>query len=491
MFDQLKHTFKHTAIYSLGNISTKLIGFILLPLYTNPLYLSTTEYGIWATLEITAQILVGVLSLNLPIAMLRWSSEKKKEEEIGSVIFTSAIALLGIIALTLLFLMPNTDFFSNLLFSSSKFSRYFFFLFIYVSIGIYNGIPLNVLRLKEKSVYYVTATVLKFTTILILNIYFVVYRHEGVVGIIKGQLIGETMLAIVTLPMILKSFTYRFEKNTMVQMVKYGSPLVLSSVSAFIISFGDRYILLHFLDKASVGIYSVGYKISSVINMLILQSFQLGFLPIAYKKLGDKDEKRFFSKILTYYSLILTFTALGVSLFGYEIIELFTKDKAYFAAVPVIPIIALTFVLKGIQYNFALAFHYTKKTYYNAGIVIFTAVLNVSLNFFLIPRIGIIGAAISMLTSIFVMTLISYYFEQKVYPLPFEIGKILKIVTVGILFFLASLFFFSSFGLLARILLKLFLLLLILFVFWKINIFEEVEILRTKETIAKLFGRNK
>lgn len=488
MFEKLKHTFKQTAIYSLGNISTKLIGLILLPFYTNPEYLSLSDYGIWTILEVTSQIIIGVLAFNLPLAMLRWSSAEKSSEKIKSIIFTTIISLIIIIAISLLFLLPNKEFFSLFLFDSLQYSEHFLFLFILISFGIYNGVPLNIIRIKEKSIFYAVATSLKFTIILLLNIYFVVYQHDGVLGILKSQLIGEAFLTLITLPMVIKSISLKFDSKTFVEMIKFGGPLVFSTSATFILSFGDRYILQNYLDEGSVAVYSIGYKVSSVINMLILQSFQLGFLPIAYKKLGDADEKRFLSKILTYYTIILTFAGLSISLFSKEIIELFTVNKDYWIAITVVPIIVLAFVIKGIQYNFSLSFHYAKKTTYNAAIVVATAIISLILNVVFIQALGLIGAAYSMLVSIFIMMLLSYYFGQKIYPIPFEIRKLLKIVSVGILLFYAS-SFTDSISISLRFILKLILLFMLPILIYYLDVFEEIEKLKSKEIFFNLLRR--
>lgn len=487
MFEKLKHTFKQTAIYSLGNISTKLIGLILLPLYTE--HLTLTEYGTWAILDVTNQILVGVLALNLPLAMLRWSSAETDQVKLKSTIFTTVFSLLIIIAISLFFLLSNTEYFSYFLFNSPKYSNYFFLLFILTSFGIYNGIPLNIIRIKENSVFYVIITSLKFTVILIFNIYFIVYQHEGVIGIIKSQLIGEVLLSLLTLPTVIKSSSTKFDTATFIEMIKYGTPLVFSTASSFILSFGDRYIMQHYLNEASVGVYSLGYKIASVVNMLLLQSFQLGFLPIAYKKLGDTDEKRFLSKILTYYVIVLAFAGLSISLFSREIVETFATNSEFWVAVSVIPIITLAFVIKGIQYNFSLSFHYAKKTGYNAIIVVTTSIISLTLNVILIQKFGYLGAAYSMLISITVMMLLSYYLGKRVYPIPFEKLKIFKILFVGILLYYLS-YLFNSFELPLRVILKILLMVMFPVLIYFINVFEEVEKLTAKEYISAILKKN-
>ncbi len=487
MFDKLKHTFKQTAVYSLGNVSTKIIGLILLPIYTNPAYLSVDDYGVWATLDVTSQILIGILALNLPLAMLRWASAEKDAEKSKSIVFSTLIAVIAIAALSLLFMLPNAGFFSRTIFGNENYSGYFNLLFIYAAFGIYNGVPLNILRLKEKSVAYVVITSSKFAALLSLNIFFVVYQGEGVAGIIKGQLLGEILLTLVTLPYVFKSINFKADFDALREMLKYGLPLVFSSAFTFILTFGDRYVQLHFLNEAKVGIYSLGYKIASVMNMLVLQSFQLGFVPIAYKKLGDKDDKRFFSKILTYYAIVLTFVALAISLFGGEIVTLLAKSEEYYAAAYVIPVIALAFVLKGVQYNFALSFHYAKKTIYNAAVVIVTAIVSLTLNIILVQRFDFIGSAYAMLISVFVMAVLSYVLSKKVYPIPFELGKIFKTISAGVSLFALSLIV-AELGTLARISAKLILLLAFLPALYSVGTFEQVEIERAKEFLT---GKNR
>ncbi len=474
--------FKQTAIYSLGNLSSKLIGLILLPLFTE--YLTTAEYGVLAILEATSHILIGVLALNLPLAMLRWSSAEEDEEKKKSVIFTTIVSLALIIVLQLLFLLQSTDFFSRLLFGSERYSEYFFYLFLVVAFGVYNGIPLNIIRINEKPVYFIVVNTLKFTLILLVNIYFIVYLKQGVVGIIKSQLFGELVLFVLTIPIVAKNITFKFNFSVFKEMLEYGIPLIFSTISTFALSYADRYIIQYYLDSSRVGIYSLGYKIASVLNMLILQSFQLGFLPIAYKKLGASDEKRFFSKTLTYYTFILVLIALGLSLFSKELIHLLAQKPDYYSAYSVVPIISLAFVIKGIQYTYALSFHYAKRTIYVASIIIVTALLNVGLNFLLINQFGFLGAAFAMLISTFLMMVLSFHFGNKVYPIPYENKKLFILVAAGIIFFFVG-DLTNEINLFVRIILKSLLIISLPAFLYLFNFYEDAELRRIKHAWHK------
>lgn len=433
MLFKLKHTAKQTIIYSLGNISTKLIGLILLPLYTS--YLSTEEYGIFAILEVSSQLLTVALGFRLSTAMLRFSSSEKSIDKKKSVIFMALLGTLGSVILLNILFQPFSKDFSQLFFEHTNFTNYFKILFLWSSFDIFNRLFFDFLRLKGKSVFYMIVTILKVTTILIFNIFFIVYLELGVQGIILSQLIGCILVFIILLPKVIRSLSFKLDFILFKEMFKYGFPLIFSGISMMLLTIGDRYILKIFLSYSEVGIYSLGYKIAGLINMLLVQSFQLGFLPLAFQMYDKPDSKRYFSKVLTYYTYILVFVSLGLSLFSKEALLLLARDPAYIVAYTVVPLITLAFIFKGMQFVFSLGLHYAKKTHYNAVIITLLVVVNFSINIILIPRIGIYGPAIAAVVSNLCMSLVFYHYSQKLYRIPFEIGKIIKIFIVGFILF--------------------------------------------------------
>jgi O-antigen/teichoic acid export membrane protein len=259
-------------------------------------------------------------------------------------------------------------------------------------------------------------------------------------------------------------------------------------MSMMLLTMGDRYIIKHFLDYSSVGIYSLGYKIASVLNVFIIQSFQTGFLPIAYKNFDKPDAQRFFSKTLTYYTLILVITGLSISLFSEEIITLFSKNVEYNIAYTIVPFISLAFIFKGIQYVFSLGLHFVKKTKYNAIIVLLAALINLALNFILIPQMGIYGAAIATVFSWFIMTIAFYKYSNRLYKVKYEIKKLIILLGIGIALYCISLLFFN-FNFTLKVVLKLGLLVLFPFILFLFRFYEKIELERLKEFRDKLLRR--
>ncbi len=482
MLGKLKHTAKQTIIYSLGNISSKLIGFILLPLYTG--YLSTEEYGIFAILEVTATIMVAVFSFKLSTSMMRWCSTENSEHKTKSILFTTYTSAFFIIVLLNLLLQPFRNSFSSVFFGNIEYGEYFLILFLSVSFEILNLFSFDLIRLKEKPVFFISISILRLSTILILNIYFIKYLGLGVKGIILSQLIGNALITITTLPFLIKNMIWSFDYPELRKMTSYGIPLVFSTISMMLLTMGDRYIIKYFLNYSEVGIYSLGYKIASVTNVIIIQSFQTGFLPIAYKNFNKPDAQRFFSKTLTYYTFILVLASLTLSLFSQEVIELFSKNAEYNIAYTIVPFISLAFIFKGIQYVYSLGLHFVKKTKYNAYIVLCAAIINFILNMLLIPRFGIYGAAVATIISWILMSTAFYKFSFKFYKVKYEIQKIILLVSIGAGLYIFSLLFIN-FNFYLKIILKVILIGLFPLILWAFNFYEKIEIERVKGFINK------
>lgn len=488
MLNKLKQTGKQAFIYSLGNLSAKVIGLVLLPLYTS--YLTTEEYGILAILEVISAFMVAVLGFKLSTAMMRWSSNEDSTQKTKAILFTTFVSAVIILALLNLTLQPLTEQLSNLFFGSLNFKDYFVILIVSASFEILNLFSLDLLRLKEKPIFFVTVSMIRLTVILVLNVYFVKYQGIGVVGIILSQLIGNVVLFLITLPFLIKNMVFKFLKDEIKPMLRYSIPLIFSTTSMMLLTMGDRFLIKYYLNYSEVGVYSLGYKLASVMNMLVIQSFQNGFLPIAYKNYDKPDAQRFFSKTLTYYSFILVLCGLGLSLFSEEVIILFSKNAEFNIAYTVVPFIALAFVFKGIQYVYSLGLHFAKKTKYNASIVMGAAIINLGLNVLLIPNFGIYGAAIATIITWVLMSTAFYKFSYRFYKVKYEIKKIVLLILIGIALYMSSLLF-HDFGFFTKIFFKTLLIATFPIILFLFGFYEKVEIERVKEILSKFFSKNK
>lgn len=347
-----------------------------------------------------------------------------------------------------------------------------------------NRMVLNLIRVKKRSVFFVVLSLVRFTAILLFNIYFVAVLDMGIKGILLGLLIGQVLLVLLSVKFVFNNITIKFNFLVLKEMLAYGFPLVFSTISSMILNLGDRYLIKFFLGDAAVGIYSAGFKIASLVNVFINNPFQMGFLPIAFSQVNKPNSKRFFSKVLTYKTLLLVFVVIGLSFFSGNIVHIITNKVEYLSAVPFIPLIGFTFVLKGIQYVLSLSFHYINKTKFNAYIVGAGATIDVLLNIWLIPVIGIIAAPLSMIISFLVMIILTHHYAQKVFFIPYEIRKLVVLNIIGISYYFIQMEL-NHFPTWEETLIKLGLLLFFPFLLFATRFFEDVELDRIKGSWRK------
>jgi len=239
MLSRIKSTAKNSIIYGLGNLSSKLIGLVLLPLYTS--VLPVGEFGKLAMLETTAQILVAIFGMSLHAAYFRWYwdeeyKQKQKSLFFSLLVFLGAMSLLMVISLT-----SAASPLSSMLLDSDHDARLIRLMAITTGFDIMGILPLTLMRLQERPLLFITANVTKFTTNLILTILFIVGLHHKIEGIYEAQIIGNVIFFVFLSKYIWNHLEFRFEVKALKEMISFSFPLMLASIAGFFITMTDRY----------------------------------------------------------------------------------------------------------------------------------------------------------------------------------------------------------------------------------------------------------
>ncbi|GAG20573.1 unnamed protein product, partial [marine sediment metagenome] len=188
------------------------------------------------------------------------------------------------------------------------------------------------------------------------------------------------------------------------EMARYGFPLVIGNLAAWILSLSDRYVLEFFRGSQEVGIYSASYSISEPSIMLLATLFALTSGSIVYniwEKEGEKKSQEFVSKLTKYYLLVCIPAVVGLSALAKPLINTLTGQE-YHGGYKIIPLVALGAFFLGLQQRFYAGVNFYKKTHFIMFSIVASGFLNLGLNFLLIPKYGYIAAAFT--------TLISYAF---------------------------------------------------------------------------------
>lgn len=437
MIKDLRSTFKQTAIYGTSNLLVKATGLILLPIYTNSL--SVEDYGLLVMLEIIAQFFVGVVSFNIPSAMLRIGSDSDTESY-QSKVYSTSLAMLAIgIGLFLAIFIPLSGVMSEAIFDTSDYRIYLVYLFASIGLEIAGLLPMQMLRLREEAGKYLLFFSIKLLGLLGFVSYFVLVREMGVFGAVIGILSANLTLLLATFVFQFRFIRFVFDRKIAMEIYHFGAPLIFTTVAGVLLTIADRLIIKYYGELNDVGIYGLAYKIGSISNLLIIGSFSLGFLPIAFKKFKEPTFARFFSKMFTYFIGVTVLLTLGISVFSKEVIKILSSGEPdYWIAVVLVPFIAYVFLFKAIQNYMAYSFMLIKQTRYHASITMIGVCINIALNFILIPRYDMYGAIAATGLSYALMGLITYRIAQRKMPIPYEMPRIFGMLVLCAIFIAAG-----------------------------------------------------
>jgi O-antigen/teichoic acid export membrane protein len=433
MLQKIKQLLKHSFIYSISNISIKASGIILLPIYTA--YFSVGQYGKLGLIQITIIIISQSLILGQGLSLIRFNNSSEFSARKHSILFTLSLLIIFIVTVFVIigniFLFPLSSLFGD----AGSYS-------VYVKIAIYiiafitlNNLMLSKLRAEENSILYTSSSILKIILIIGVNIYLIIVKRLGIESVLYAQLFGEVFQLLIILPNVLKQIKTKIEYDIIRPSLKYGIPLIFSTMAINLLNGSDRFILKYLSTYTELGLYELGYKVAGILNMFVILPFGLTLLPLAFKIYKTEGDKEYYTKLKTYVAFFLIWAGLALSLFSEEIVLLFSQDPSYYPAYKVVPLIALAYVIYGVSMISSLGMYLTGKNHFVALITIFCAGLNIALNFWLIPIYGMIAAAANTVISFAILDVFSNLTSRRYYNIPYEHFKIIRLFLFSVLFF--------------------------------------------------------
>ena len=413
----------------MGDALYKAVAFFLLPIYLK--YLTPSDYGVLESVIVTRSLAILLLSLGISSAFFVYYFRAKSEAEKRLIFSTSFLSFIVLqIPLPLCFLLFN-KWISNLILTSPEFGLYFAIVAVNVFLISFRMVPLQLYRAKNQALRYSVIQFVVAMATMFFNIFFVVFLHLGVKGVLLGNLCGGLIGIFLVLPTIMKNFVFRFDFNVAKKLLKYGVPLGLAQLPIGLVFLSDRYFIAHLSDLAAIGLYSVGYKFGVIIKICIVVPILTAWNPFLFEHAEDQDAPNIFSKVISCYCLICMTMVVLVSLCAAPIIKIIGKAP-YLSAHEIVPFICIGMFLFGLAQMLRVGILLSGKTYLITIILSVTFLTNAAGNLMLIPSFGIAGAAYSFLLSMIVNTGLSYILGMKQFLIPLEKHRITKVLVAGI-----------------------------------------------------------
>lgn len=429
---------KHSLIYGLGNIGTKIIAILLLPLYTT--YLTPADYGTLQICNILSSIIVTIILMGSSSALFKVYYNENNEEKRRVILGTTVIFYL---VTALIILVPLVLFRKTIspILIGGKSSSYLLFLVLIAAYleGIIN-LGLAILRAHERSIAYAVFSVVRILIYIILNVYFVAALHRNYIGVKEASLFALIISFIIIFFLTFRNIKWNFNKAYIKEILIIGIPLALGGLASWVLNMTDRYMMKFLLvDNVAltqIGLYSLGDKLASIIHFVLVAPFMLSWGALMYSYQNDPNAKQIYRSVLNIFTIIAGVLFLFISFSSPEIINLLAKNKDYVSSYKVVPFLAFSKLSFGLYMVFTVGVTLKRKTKYITLSNFIAALLNIGLNFLFIPHYGMMGAAVASVISFIVRTVILYYYAQKNYYIPYEIIKItgflLILLSIGI-----------------------------------------------------------
>lgn len=445
----MKSILKDISLYSVGVILTKGISFFSIIIYTY--FLTKEEIGVYGYILIVISFANIFFLLGAENAYARYFFDLKTEQEkkvLTSTLFLFLFVWLLVILLIALFFVKDI---SKFLLDTEEYQFVFFVAFLSLPFRLLFTMSNQALRNQFKTKEFVVFNFLVSCISIITVIILLYYTKLGLASIFISMIVADFLVFPFMIYFIKNLFVFEFDFILLKKVLCYGIPFVPTAIGYWIFSSADRVMLEKMVDLESVGVYTIASSISLVMT-LISTAVGQGWGNHALKAYEDNPEEakklyvRFFNLIVYLSSTIICLIAMS----GKEMITLFFPLEYSDVFYPML------FLLVGIAFQLTtqvtvLGMSLMKKSIYLIYITFFITILNIFMNYYLIPVYKEIGAAIATMFSFLLLTVIYAITTQKLYKLDYNTKVIFSALLVIVLsiafsFFPALLrwFIFSS-----------------------------------------------
>ena len=412
--NRYKKLFSNTVILGLGTFGSKLLVFLLMPLYTA--LLSTSEYSTAELITSTANLLIPLACVGISNGIFRFAAERECDQK---KVFSTSVALLGLGLGGFCLLSP-------LLTCIDLLQGYTWLIVAYVFFADVQAVCAQYVRAIDRTKLFALQGIFNTLLTILFNIVFLVVWDMGVTGYVLSVVVGNilTTVYLIFAAKLWRVFSVSSVSRSMMKELLYFSlPLIPTTVCWLITDLSDRYMVTYFCGPEANGIYSAAYKIPTVVNLIsgiFMQAWQFS----AVAESSDKEScKTFYSEVFRGFLSVIFIGASGLILLSRFLTGLLLH-AAYYEAWQYMPTLLCAAAIEAIVSFLATVYMVRKKSMHSFFTAIIGTVFNVVLNFTLIPFCGALGAAIATLAAYGVVLLARLIDVRRIIPFSFCLPRL-------------------------------------------------------------------
>ena len=491
MLDRILKLGKEAAIYGLSSIVGRFLNFLLVPFYTN--FLTRSEYGVVSNVYAYIAFAFVLYGYGMDSAYMRFvaSAEPKDKKQTVSIPFFAVLGTSVLFSMIVHFFAPSIGELVGIDVAHADLIRYSAWILCFDTLVI---VPFAYLRMENRAKEFAALRILNIVINVVLTVYMLVFLKMKTEAVFIANLIASATTALMLFWVVFPNLTLKLSGRLYKEMLRFGLPYIPAGLAGIAIQVIDRPIVKALTNDATLGVYQANYRLG-VLMMLVVGMFDYAWRPFFLTHAKDPDAPKLFSKVFTYLMAMMMLVFVTGSLFVEDIARIrimghYFIGSAFWGGLNIVPIILLAYVFTGAYVNFVVGVYLEKKTKYLPYATGAGAVVNVLANLLLIPRFGIVGAAIATLLAYVVMAAGIYFPSQRLYHVSYEWGRLLRLVFAGgavvIVFLNLQLQPATASGIAVKLGLTAVFVLLVFI----LRVFDGSDIRETREALSKMFTRS-
>ncbi|MRX72168.1 oligosaccharide flippase family protein [Bacillus lacus] len=429
MLNQLKRLGGDSLLYALMNVGTKLIAFLMIPIYTS--YLGREQFGALGTIDSFTSMMTFLVIFGTDSALAYYYFDKdhkgNKIEYVRNVLLFRFYVALSLLILSVLF-GPAL---SYAITGTRGFELVLQLSFIVLLLEALITLVLTYFRYEFLSKRVVIMTVLRLGLVALLSYAFLRFISPDVEMVIYGRMAAALAIIVFLLPQLKRFAAFKFNGKLMKELLTYAAPLVPASMAFWVISQSNKLFITHFEGLESVGLYEAALRFATVITLLT-SSVQMAWRPYSMSIKDKPNAKSIFRNVYVLIFAVGMFGLMGVATFVPFIFEAFLGEDFHEASM-YIPLLSLGTFLNFYYLIISVGLFIEKKTKPISFYFGIAAVISVILNLILIPLFSLWGAAAAVTVAYGFACVSIFLRSQKEYYVPTPVGSIMFMFVTGLL----------------------------------------------------------
>ena len=450
MLDKLKLLAKDTVVYGASTILARGLNYVLVPLYAN--LLTTFENGVHALIYANIALANVLFAYGMETAYLKVTSDAVRSDRESTGCFSTAVISLlftsTILTACTVFFAPGIAELMGLSENQKDFIRY---AAVILWLDAMLVIPFADLRLKRKAIRFALARVLGVVAVVVSAIVFIVQFKTGLHGAFLANIVGSLVSLLFVMP-VFRQFKRFFSSNILREMLRIGLPYVPTGIAGLLVHLIDRNVLIRMPIEDIKRIYGAGYVQSDIVGIysrvaafgillqLFIQVFRFAWQPFFLQHADDPDAKKLFRHVLSVSTVFAMVIALAATYFVPDLVQyhyfdrLYILPPVYWIGLSILPWIFFSYIFDMMSTNLTAGILITGSTRYLPVVTFAGAAVTTAVCLWLVPVMGMDGAAVSILAGTVVMSACMGYFSLKVYPNNYEWPKLGVLFVTGLVF---------------------------------------------------------